>query len=133
MSSTSRRKAGIAAVVFAAIMALEPSYAADSTWVMQSAFSLTIGQTEIVYAARARNCTDEAPSFDDIKRELPKTILGSFADGGVVQRESARCAPLDARKTRGGWVKARAINFTATTPGFEIMSFYTDRVAVTIK
>jgi len=85
-----RLPTAVVSVLAAATMALTPSYAADPTWKMQSAFSLTVGQTAIVYAVRGKECTDEAPSYDSIRGQLPSTTLGSFTDGGTVQRESGR-------------------------------------------
>ena len=128
-----RLPTAVVSVLAAATMALTPSYAADPTWKMQSAFSLTVGQTAIVYAVRGKECTDEAPSYDSIRGQLPSTTLGSFTDGGTVQRESGRCALPNARAGQGGWVKARAIAFTASKTGYEILGFYSDRVAVTVK
>jgi hypothetical protein len=49
--------------------------------------------------------------------------LGTFSDGGVGERYSRRC---------NGTTPARAVRFTATTPGQEQIEMFGDTIDITV-
>jgi len=101
----------------------------DPIWTQTGAYSLSVGQTAVIYAVRAKTCEDAAPSFESIKAKLPNVTLGTLRDGGVVQRRSESCRT----KTSRDWVEARAITFTAAKAGSETLRFYGDPVVITVR
>jgi hypothetical protein len=102
-------------------------------WTMQTNYTLSVGQTVTVYAARAKSCDHGAPAFDDVKHSLPKTTLGTLSDGGIVQRTSTGCTAIVGSNHKNAWVQARAIALTATMRGTETLKFFSDPIVVTVK
>lgn len=82
-----------------------------------------VGDALIIHGARGNNC-GPAPEWEVARRHLPELTTGTLADGGVGTRFSRQC---------GGRVPARAILFTATTPGTEQTSLYGDPITITVQ
>jgi hypothetical protein len=127
-----RSSGSILGMVLAAALA-GAAWADAPEWRMETNYTLTVGQTATVYAVRAKSCDQGAPAFDDVKRRLPKTTLGTFSDGGTVQRTSMACTSLVGSNHKDAWVPARAITFTATSRGTETLKFFTDPIVLTVK
>jgi hypothetical protein len=118
----------------ALLLALVPAArAGDPQWTMQNNYALAVGQSATIYAVRAKSCEQGAPGFDEIKRNLPRTTLGTFSDGGTVQRASAACNKGVGDNRSSVWVSARAITFTAAARGTETLKFGTDPIVLTVK
>jgi hypothetical protein len=128
-----RRSSGsILGMVLAAALA-GAAWADAPEWRMETNYTLTIGQSATIYAARSKSCDQGAPAFDDVKRRLPKTTLGTFSDSGIVQRMSTGCTAIVGSNHTNAWVSARAIAFTATMRGSKTLKFFTDPIVLTVK
>lgn len=82
--------------------------------------SVQVGEAVIIHGARGNDCGD-APSWESAKELLPELVTGTLTDGGVGTRYSRQC---------GGRIPARAILFTAKTPGTEQTSLYGDQINI---
>lgn len=85
--------------------------------------SLEVGQSAIIHGARGE-CGQQAPDWERIASRLPKVATGEFSDGGLGTRSSRRC---------GGPTPARAVRFTATTPGSEKITLYDDPINIEVR
>ena len=117
------------ALAAAGLLLAAPSRADDPIWTQQSAYSLSVGQSVLIYALRAMECGGAAPSYDEIGGRLPRSTTGAFSDGGTVQRKSDSCRTGN----RQDWIHARGITFTATKPGSEILRFERDPISVSVR
>lgn len=86
--------------------------------------TLKVGDSIVLKGVRSRNCGDEAPSWADVKRRLPKTEHGTFSNGGSGFTLSRSC---------GGRVGARGVKYTAKSSGKERLNIYDDWVRITVK
>lgn len=84
--------------------------------------SIKVGESAIIHGARGNEC-DEAPTWESAKLLLPELVTGKLTDGGVGTRQSRQC---------GGRVAARAILFTAISPGTEHISLYGDDIVIRV-
>lgn len=84
--------------------------------------SVKVGESAIIHGARGNEC-GPAPSWESAKLLLPELVTGTLTDGGVGTRVSRQC---------GGRVPARAILFTATSPGTEQISLYGDDIVIRV-
>lgn len=82
-----------------------------------------VGDALIVHGARGEAC-GPAPDWERASARLPRLTTGALTDGGVGTRYSRQC---------GGSVPARAILFTATTPGVEQISLYGDPITINVQ
>lgn len=85
--------------------------------------SAKVGDALIIHGARGRNC-GQAPDWENAKKQLPELETGVLSDGDIGTRFSRQC---------GGRVPARAILFTATTPGIEQIALYGDPITITVR
>ncbi|MBK1623096.1 hypothetical protein [Afifella marina] len=83
----------------------------------------TVGDALVIHGARGTNC-GPAPDWDDAKKKLPELETGILSDGDVGTRFSRQC---------GRRVPARAILFTATSPGTEQTALFGDRISITVQ
>lgn len=84
--------------------------------------SARVGDSVIIHGARGNEC-GPAPSWEVARELLPQLQTGTLGDGGVGTRQSRQC---------GGRVPARAILFTATSPGTEQISLYGDDIVIRV-
>jgi hypothetical protein len=84
--------------------------------------TLSVGQSTIVHGARGQ-CGEAPPDWSAVAGRLPMVGLGTFSDGGVGERYSRRC---------NGTTPARAVRFTATTPGQEQIEMFGDTIDITV-
>lgn len=84
--------------------------------------SIKVGESAIIHGARGNECGD-APTWESAKLLLPELVTGTLTDGGVGTRVSRQC---------GGRIPARAILFTATSPGTEQISLYGDDIVIRV-
>jgi hypothetical protein len=87
--------------------------------------TLNVGESAIIHAYRAQCGSASAPSWDYTVGSgyLTPSSLGTYSDGGVGTRHSRSC---------GGATPARAIKFTAVTPGSETFEMFGDQVSITV-
>lgn len=86
--------------------------------------TLKVGQSAVLKGVRS-GCEEKvAPTWNRIRSRLPKSRTGAFSDGGAGTVRSKSCK---------GRVPARAVRFTAKTPGTETLVIYNDGVRVTVK
>lgn len=85
--------------------------------------SVKVGDAVIIHGARGNEC-GPAPSWESAKVLLPTLVTGTLTDGGVGTRLSRQC---------GGRVPARAILFTATEVGTELISLYGDDIHIRVE
>ncbi|SDE94579.1 hypothetical protein [Rhodospira trueperi] len=84
--------------------------------------TLSVGQSAIIHGARGQ-CGEAPPDWSAVAARLPMVSVGTFSDGGVGERRSRRC---------NGPTPARAVRFTATTPGQEQIELFGDTVDITV-
>ena len=84
---------------------------------------MTVGQEKLIHAVRG-DCGKMPPTWETLERGLDKVLTGTFSDGGLVRRNSVFCK---------GLTPARAVRFTATTPGVEEFQVQGDRIKMTVK
>ncbi|WP_126977407.1 hypothetical protein [Frigidibacter oleivorans] len=114
-----------AAALSIACLCLLAAPALAQSYVYRSDLTLRVGQSIMVYGAGSPNCArNQAPDWDAVARRLPRTDLGYFSNGGVVQLASSRC---------GGRIAGRGIVFTATRAGRAVLNLQGDRVTVTVR
>jgi hypothetical protein len=82
-----------------------------------------VGDALIIHGARGNDC-GPAPDWEVTRKLLPELATGTLSDGGTGTRFSRQC---------DGRVAARAILFTATTPGTEQTSIYGDPVTINVQ
>lgn len=85
--------------------------------------TVKVGDAIIIHGASGNNC-GPAPEWEATKKLLPELATGTLSDGGLGTRYSRQC---------NGRVAARAILFTATTPGTEKTSIYSDAVTINVQ
>jgi len=89
----------------------------------QAKVSLEVGQSAVIHGARGE-CGQNAPEWEKVAPSLPILSTGKFSDGGLGIRNSQRC---------GGATPARAVRFTATTPGTEQIQLFGDPVRIEVR
>ena len=90
----------------------------------RSSVSLKVGQSTVLKGVRDRKCGPRAPSWNQVKRKLPRSKIGKFSNGGVGTVDSDFCK---------GKVAARGVRFTATKAGKQTLSVYGDRTKISVK
>lgn len=70
--------------------------------------SLQVGDSMILHGALPADCGAPPQEWSVVHAQLPQLAIGTWSDGGTGVRPSNVC---------GGLVRARALRFTATTPG----------------
>jgi len=93
----------------------------DIEW--RSSVVLRPNDSIVIHGKRGDKCGEQPPPWDVVQTELPKSELGRFADGGLGWRTSRSC---------GGRTPARAIVFTAATPGEENFTLYGDPIRIRV-
>lgn len=86
--------------------------------------ALKVGQTAVIHGARGNQCGQPAPSWEKLASTLPTPATGKLSDGGEGVRFSQRC---------GGETPARAIRFSATTPGSEQIKLFGDPIRIEVR
>lgn len=86
--------------------------------------TLKVGQSALIKGIRHRDCGAPARAFSYYHRQLPKTKLGVYSDGGTGTTRSDRC---------GGRVPARGVVFTAKEPGKATLNIMGDPVTITVR
>lgn len=97
--------------IAAAVLALASSTGSDA---FARDVELKVGQTKQITKYRNTLCTAGAPSFAFVARQLPKSNLVKYSDGGITNHRSNAC---------GKDVPARAVNGTAIKKGKETRRF----------
>lgn len=81
-----------------------------------------VGQSVVVHGSRGR-CGEQPPGWEDVFEGLPHLSNGVWSDGGVGIRVSRACS---------GGTPARAVVFTATSPGEERFTLYDDPITIRV-
>lgn len=89
----------------------------------QAKVSLEVGQSALIHGARGE-CGQNAPGWEKVAPSLPTLSTGKFSDGGLGTRNSRKC---------GGPTPARAVRFTATTPGTEQIQLYGNPIRIEVR
>lgn len=97
--------------------------AAADRFEYRKGFSLKVGESRVVYAARHNDCKS-VPDYADVARRLPETGLGHFSDGGPKRARSRSC---------GGEIPTRGVLFTADRAGSETLNFFDYEVTLTVR
>lgn len=105
----------------ASILLATPVQATDFKY--HRTVTLKVGQSIVLKGVRSHDCSDRAPSWDRIKRGLPRSKLGNFSNGGKGYTVSNSC---------GGRVAARGVKYTAKKSGKERLVIYDDSVRITV-
>jgi hypothetical protein len=120
---------GAGLLVAGIVAALMPFAGADDgafEWI-GAGYSRTVtarvGDALIIHGARGNDC-GPAPDWEVTRSLLPTLATGTLSDGGVGTRFSRQC---------DGRVAARAILFTATTPGTEQTAIYGEPVTINVQ
>lgn len=96
--------------------------AAAPLFTYQPEFEIALGETRTIYAERG-DCGKLPRAWQETAAELPVSLTGTFSDGGLARRNSKFCK---------GITPARAIVFTATTPGVEEFRIQGDFLKVVV-
>lgn len=83
---------------------------------------MTVGESRVIHAERG-DCGKLPREWPDVAGSLPASFTGVFSDGGLARRNSKFC---------GGETPARAIVFTAHSPGVEEFLIQGDFFKVTV-
>lgn len=108
--------------IITSVLFWSPTSASDFKY--RKKVTLKIGQSTILKGVRSPGCIDAVPSWQNLKRELPNSNLGTFSDGGSGVVKSNYC-----KKTVG----ARGIRFTAQRAGKERLRIFADPVRIIVK
>jgi hypothetical protein len=117
---------GVASAIFAVTLMrqpLPPSGELSRIAYVPSA-QLRVGETVVLHAARPTECGAAPHPWGIVKTQLPTLPIGEWSDGGIVLRGSAVC---------GKSVPARALQFTATTPGTAAIVLEGDAIAIQVR
>jgi len=105
-----------------AVMAMVSASAVAQEIPYRKSVTLSVGQSAIIHGARGE-CGEAPPTWSRVAERLPIVGLGTFSDGGEGTRHSRSC---------GGPTPARAVRFTATTPGHEQIELFRDPIDITV-
>lgn len=109
------------------ILLAQPAAAGDFAY--HRSVSLKVGQSIVLKGVRNHNCGTRPPGWASIQRQLPKSKLGSFSDGGTGTVQSNFCRERHDIKR----VAARGVRFTARTRGQERLTILRDPVSITVR
>lgn len=84
----------------------------------------SVGQTKHVTAYRGFKCGSPPPTFQELRRRIPRSRLVTYSDGGLSSRVSKDC------KRR---VPTRAINGTAVKTGKETKRYQSGTVTLVVR
>ncbi|AXS41130.1 hypothetical protein D1F64_15270 [Breoghania sp. L-A4] len=87
--------------------------------------TLKVGESIVLKGVRNADCDNTVPSWDHVRRGLPRSKLGVFSDGGAGTVQSKSCGNKR--------VGARGVRFKARKTGTEQLSIFSDGVRVTVK